>query len=251
MRAVFSLLYKELSYHRVYPLDLISLAISPFFIVAPFVFVAKTHNGNLQLAVALGLIAWYWLSMFFWGVGYGVRDEVEEGVIESLLATPASIRNLLAAKAIDTLLINLYITVALVVLLWLFAGVPFRLNWAEFFLLFIVSNFALASLSFVYAAFVLVARQASFAGNLFQEAVGIVSGMAAPVSILPKAIRWLSMLIPLTYAIEGARKIAVGQFPYREIAILIAFGIALLLLGVLLVQKAERYLRLTGTTGEY
>lgn len=251
MRAVLSLLYKELSYHRVYPLDLISLAISPFFIVAPFVFVAKAHDGDLQLAVALGLIVWYWLSMFFWGVGYGVRDEVEEGVIESLLATPASIQNLLAAKAIGTLLINLYITVALVVLLWLFAGVPFHLNWVEFFLLFVVSNFALASLSFVYAAFVLVARQASFAGNLFQEAVGILSGMTAPISILPKAVRWLSMLIPLTYAIEGARKVAVGQFPYREVAILIVFGTALLLLGVLLVQKAERYLRLTGTTGEY
>lgn len=251
MRAVFSLLYKELSYHRIYPLDLISLAISPFFIVAPFVFVAKAHNGDLQLAVALGLIVWYWLSMFFWGVGYGVRDEVEEGVIESLLATPTSIRNLLAAKAIDTLLINLYITAALVILLWLLAGVSFHLDWAKLLLLFIVSNFALASLSFVYAAFVLVARQASFAGNLFQEAVGILSGMTAPVSILPKAVRWLSMLIPLTYAIEGARKVAVGQFPYREMAVLFVFGVVLLLLGVFWVQKAEDYLRLTGTTGEY
>lgn len=251
MRAVLSLLYKELSYHRVYPLDLISLAISPFFIVAPFVFVAKAHNGNLQLAVALGVIVWYWLSMFFWGVGYGVRDEVEEGVIESLLATPASILNLLAAKAIDTLLINFYITVALVILLWLLAGIPFRLDWAKFLLLFTVSNFALASLSFVYAAFVLVARQASFAGNLFQEAVGILSGMTAPVSILPKAVRWLSMLIPLTYAIEGARKVAVGQFPYREMTILFLFGSVLSLLGVLLVQKAERYLRMNGATGEY
>lgn len=59
------------------------------------------------------------------------------------------------------------------------------------------------------------------------------------------------MLIPLTYATEGARKVAVGQFPYREVAILIVFGAVLLLLGVLFVQKAERYLRLTGTTGEY
>lgn len=251
MRAVLSFLYKELSYHRVYPLDLISLAISPFFIVAPFVFVAKAHNGDLQLAVALGLIIWYWLSMFFWGVGYGVRDETEEGVIESLLATPVSIRNLLAAKAIDTLLINLYITIALVILLWLLAGVPFHLNWAEFFLLFIISNFSLASLSFVYAAFVLVARQASFAGNLFQEAVGILSGMTAPVSILPKAIRLLSMLIPLTYAIEGARKVALGQFPCYEMIVLFIFGSVLLLLGVLLVRKAEHYLRQTGTTGEY
>lgn len=187
MRAILSLLYKEMLYHRVYPLDLISLAISPFFIVAPFVFVAKAYNESLQLAVALGLIVWYWLSMFFWGVGYGVRDEVEEGVIKSLLATPASIRNLLVAKAIDTLLINLYITIALVILLGFLAGVPFHLDWVKFFLLFIVSNFALASLSFVYAAFVLIARQASFAGNLFQEAVGILSGMTAPVSHLAKS----------------------------------------------------------------
>ncbi len=251
MRAVLSFLYKELTYHRIYPLDLISLAISPFFIVAPFVFVAKAYDENIQLAAALGLIVWYWLSMFFWGVGYGIRDEVEEGVIESLLATPASIRSLLVAKAIDTLLINSYLTVVLVILLWLLAGVSFYLDWAKFLLLFIVSNVALASLSFVYAAFVLVARQASFAGSLFQEAVGILSGMTAPVSVLPRAVRWLSMLIPLTYAIEGVRKIAIGQFPYHELVILLLFSAVLLSLGILFIQKAERYLRTQGTTGEY
>ncbi len=171
--------------------------------------------------------------------------------MKSVVAAPASIINLLVAKAIDTLLINLYITIVLVGLLGFLAGVPFNLNWAWFFLLFIVSSFALASLSFVYAAFVLVARQASFAGNLFQEGVGILSGMTAPVSILPKAVRLVSMLIPLTYAIEGARKVAVGEFPNREITIVFIFGAVLGVLGVLLVRKAERYLRLTGTTGEY
>ncbi len=251
MRTILAFLYKELAYHRVYPLDLISLAISPFFIVAPFVFVAKAYDENIQIAVALGLIVWYWLSMFFWGVGYGVRDEVEEGVIESLLATPASIRSLLVAKAIDTLLINFYITAVLVILLWLLAGVSFYLDWAKFLVLFMVSNVALASLSFVYAAFVLVARQASFAGGLFQEAVGILSGMTAPVSVLPRAVRWLSMLIPLTYAIEGVRKIAIGQFPDDELVILLLFSAVLLSLGTLFIQKAERYLRTQGTTGEY
>lgn len=251
MRAVLALLYKELSYHRIYPLGLINLAISPFFIVAPFVFITKAYNENLQLAVSLGLIVWYWLSMFFWGVGYGLRDEAEEGVIEYLLATPTPVIIILIAKAIDNLLINLYITIVLIVLLRFLAGVPFCLDWAKFFLLFMISNFALASLSFVYAALVLIARQAIFAGNLFQQAVGILSGMTAPVSILPKAIRWLSMLIPLTHAIEGVRKLASGQFPFREITVLLIFGSVLLLAGILLVRKAERYLRLTGTTGEY
>ncbi len=251
MRTLFWLVYKEIAYHRAYPLDLVSLAISPFFIVAPFVFAAKAYPENVQVGVATGLLVWYWFSMFFWGVGYGVRDEMEEGTLESLLATPISLWQLLAAKALDTMLINVYITLFLVILLQGVAGVGIPLYRPGFGLMFGVSGFALASLSFLYAALVIAARQAAVLGSLVQEALGILSGMTAPTSVFPRALQWGAAVIPLTYAIRGTRRVVQGQMPYFEVVILFLFGSVLFVGGMLAIFLVERHMRKAGEVGEY
>ncbi len=251
MRALIWLLYKEIAYHRAYPLDLISLAISPFFIVGPFVYAAKMYPENVQVGVAIGLIVWYWFSMFFWGVGYGVRDEVEEGTFESLLGAPISLWQLLVAKALDTTLVNVYITSFLVLLLRWGAGVYIPLHKPGFALMFGTSCFALTSFAFLYAALAIIARQAAMLGNLVQETLGILSGMTAPTSVFPKILQWCAAAIPLTYAIRGTRRIVQGQMPYFEALVLLLFGCVLLAVGMLAVFYVEHYLRETGTGGEY
>jgi ABC-2 type transport system permease protein len=251
MKPIFALFYKEILYHRAYPLDLLNLAIGPFFIIGPFVFVAKIYGENIQNSVTMGLIIWYWFSMFFWGVGYGVRDEIEEGVMENIASTPAPLWSLLVAKALDTLLINIYITITILALLKLFANITIVISWVMFIFILLASSFALGSLSFVFAGIVLLTKQASELGNLIQEGVGILAGMTAPTSTLPRAVQWVSAAIPLTYAIQGARNIISGQDAFMEIGVLILFGACLLPLGWYLISKVEFRLRQEGSIGEY
>ncbi|MBI4729448.1 MAG: ABC transporter permease [Acidobacteria bacterium] len=252
MRAVGALLRKELLQHRAYPLDMVSLALSPFLIIAPFVLVAGVYGDRHLLAsVAVGLVLWYWLSMYLWGVGFGVRDEIQQGVLEALAATPARLWAMLAAKALDGALVNLYVTIATLALLRIVAGVAPSGSAAGFALVFGAAGLALSGFSALYAALVLVTRQAATLGSISQQVMGIASGMTAPTSVLPRAVRYLSALLPLTYAIRGARLALRGVVPWADVSLLAGLGAGLWLLSGALLARAERAVRRTGSWGEY
>ncbi|MFZ5816448.1 MAG: ABC transporter permease [Bacillota bacterium] len=252
MRALIALWTKELLQHRAYPMDLLSLAVSPFLIIAPFLFAAKIYpRADLHATVAVGLILWYWLSTFFWSVGFGLRDEMEEGVLESLLLAPVPLPTLLLAKALDNLLVNLYITGSILLLLRVVAGVTLPIWSGGFALMLLGASLAFSALALLHAALLLLVKQASGLGNITQEAMGVLGGMTAPVTVLPRPVQWVSGALPLTYAIAGARSALDSALPLREFLVLLGFAAAFGALGLLLLDRAERRLRLTGGAGEY
>lgn len=252
MRAVLALLRAEFLRRRAYPLQLLGLTLSPFLIVGPFVFVgAMFPDRAVRTSVAVGTVLWYWLSMLFWGVGFGIREEMEEGVFESIAVTPARLESLLAAKALDVLAGNVYLTACTFALLRWTAGVTVAVPWSRVAPLLVAAAFALSSLAVAYAALVLATRQAAGIGAMTQQALGALSGMTAPVSTLPRAARWASAALPLTYAIRGARTALEGRWPWNEVAVLGVFGTILLVAGLAVFSRAERAVRMAGTLGEY
>ncbi|MFA5890728.1 MAG: ABC transporter permease [Actinomycetota bacterium] len=252
MRAVLALLRAEMLRRRAYPLQILGLTLSPFLVVGPFVFVGTMFpDPKVRTSVAVGTILWYWLSMLFWGVGFGIREEMEEGVFESIAATPARLQSLLAAKALDVLAGNIYLTVCTFALLRWTANVTVAVPWSRIVPVVMAAAFALSALAVAYAALVLATRQASGIGSMTQQALGALSGMTAPVSTLPRAARWASAAVPLTYAIQGARAALEGRWPWSEIAVLAAFGTGMLVVGLAVFAHAERRARTTGTLGEY
>lgn len=252
MRATSALFMKQVKYRFAYPFGMVNLAVGPFFIIGPYVFVAKMYSAAyLRNDVAIGLILWYWLSTFFWGGGFGIRDEMEEGVLESIAVTPASLRVLLYAKAVDSFVVSLYITISTVLWLYLFANVSFPSINFGMVIVFLMAALSFTGLGILYSGLVLLTKQASQLGNLTQEIIGIVSGMTAPTSILPRAVRWLSSILPLTYAIRGAREAFTGRFPTFDIVILVVFSVSLFAIGLFLFSHADRRLRVAGTLGEF
>lgn len=244
---------RELLNWRSYPLGLLNITVSHFLGIAPFLYAAKLFGGDkdFQVFVAVGLILWYWLSTLFWGVGYGVRDDIEEGVLESIAASPTPLQSLLIAKALDSLLQNIYVTVMMLLWLWWLMGVTLEAHWGKFILILALSGLALSGLAMTYAAFVIWVKQAAAIGSIINEALGLLSGMTFPVYILPGGVRLLSSFIPLTYAIQGARKAVLGGSIIPEIIALIIFTVVTLPLGWYLIGLADQRLRQTGTWGEY
>lgn len=252
MRGLLALLRKELLYHRLYPWSLVSMAVSPFLIVSPYIFAARIYpSAELHESVAVGLLLWYWLSTFFWSVGFAVRDEIAEGLLESLLVTPTPLWQLLVAKALDNLLVNLYMTAAVLALLRLLAGVALPVLSPGFPAVMLAAALAFAGLATVYAGLVLTFKQASEVGSLTQDAMGILSGMTEPTAVLPGWIRWVSGALPLTYAIRGGRTALTGVFPAADLAVLTAFGLLLLAGGMALFSRAVHRLRVEGGADEY
>lgn len=252
MRALGLLVRKELLYHRAYPLDLVNQAVSPGLLVAPYILVGRLvgFDEGLKDQIAVGLILWYWLSTLMWEVGFGVREEMEEGVFESVLASPASLLTLLGAKAVATVILNVYITGCMVGWLLLF-GVSFSLPWPVFLGLLLLTGLAVAGFMLTQAALVLLLKRADAPGDIIQTALGVLSGMTMPARLLPRPLWAVSRAIPLAYGIEAARRVVAGAGVGPEVGALVGLGAVYGLVGWRALGRAEQRMRAAGTTGEF
>lgn len=252
MRAFLALVRKELLYRRAYPLDLLNLAVSPGLLVAPYLIVAKLFGAGpeLQSSVAVGLLLWYWLSTLFWVVGYGISEEMEEGVLESLLVTPAPLLAVLGAKAVAGMVENVYITLGIVG--WLFAfGIPLPIPWPAFVGVMFLTGVGIGGFCMAYAGLVLLVKRAENIGSGMQTVLGMLAGMTFPPELFPRSLWLISRVIPLSYGIEAARHLLRGDRAGLEIAWLMAIGAAYALAGWVLLERAERRMKAAGTTGEF
>ncbi|MBT9141535.1 MAG: hypothetical protein DDT30_02132 [Dehalococcoidia bacterium] len=253
MRGLWALFKCELLYWRVYPLNLINDFIGYFTWIAPFLFAATLFGDykDFQIFIAVGLILWNWLVIFFWGVGYGVRHTIDQGVLESIAASPTSVHTLLIAKALISLVQNIFATASILFWLWLLLGLTLEAHWGKLFLIVALSSVALSGLALIFAAFVIWVKEAASIGDIIHQCLGLLSGITFPVYILPAGVRVLSSLIPLTYAIKGARNAVLGECIVLEAMMLVLFAVITVPLGWYLVSAADRKLRQSGTWGEY
>jgi len=252
VRPLLALVKKELLDLRAYPLDLLSYAVSPALIVAPYLLLARLFGFDEALldSVAVGLLLWYWLSTLFFGVSFGLQEEMEEGVLETVLVYPVSVFMLLGAKAVETLILNLYITGAMVG--WLFAfGVPLNLPWPAFLGLVLLGGLGISGFSLGLAGLVLFYKRVYGIGDLFQHGLGALSGMTMPAGRLPRGLWLVSRLLPLSYAIESVRRVIAGDGAGPEVGLLVGLGLAYFVLGHRLLAVAERGMRAAGTAGEF
>ncbi len=251
MRPVWALVKKELLYLRAYPLDLVNYAISPGLIVAPYILFAKLFGFDAELldSVAVGLLLWYWLSTLLGGVVFGLEEEMEEGVLETLLVHPITIFHVLLAKAAAIALENLYIT-GIIMAWFFFFGVSLQLPWPQFLGILILSALGVAGFMLALAAVALLYKKPFELYELVQWGLGVLSGVTRPSRDLPQSLWLISRAIPLSYGIEAARAAISGQ-PTAGIPILLALSFLYALLGRGLLAVAERRMRATGTTGEF
>jgi len=252
MRALWLLIRKELLYFRAYPLNLLNQAVSPALLVAPYILVARMFgfDEGLMDSVAVGLILWYWLSTLMWEVAFGVREEMEEGVFEAVLATPTPLLTVLAAKGVATIVENSFITVGMVGWLLLF-GVPLSLPWPAFVGVLVLTGLGVVGFTLAQAALVLLLKRADVPGDIIQTALGALSGMTMPAQLLPRPLWAVSRAIPLAYGIEAARQLLVARAAGPELVLLVVLGAAYGVVGWRALGWAERRMRAAGTTGEF
>ena len=129
------LVIKEIKIRLKYRFVWVNMALTPFFIIGPYVFSSKIAKvESLTESVLIGSLLWYWLNQYFFGVGDAFTEEREEGALISVVLSPVSLLSFLFSKAIDTFLMNLYITFFTLVFFWL-SGIALRISLFMFTLL--------------------------------------------------------------------------------------------------------------------
>ena len=180
---------------------------------------------------------------FFSGlfVGFGMIDELRNGVVERLRVTPTSRFALLAGRVLRDL-VNVLFTVAVFVVI----SVPFGFSpdWAAFLLLFVpLLALLLITTSSFGNALGLILKEEDKLAPLVQGInlpVLLLSGVLLPIELAPTWLQDLAHLNPLYYVVEAGRLLAAGHVWTAKVAEAYLFMVPLTIVTVWWATRAFR-----------
>ncbi len=135
-----------------------------------------------------------------------VAREREQGTFDQLLVTPFRPAEIMAGKALPSLLIGMVqaTTILLVAQFW------FRIPFAGSFVTLYVglSFFLLAAvgIGLLVSSVAATMQQAMLYSFMLMMPFALLSGLATPLSNMPKSLQYITLVNPLRYAIEIAER---------------------------------------------
>ncbi len=233
---------------------------------ATFYFVAKLvpggapslgpFGGDYFSFAVVGVAFAGLLGMFQEGLSAVVRGAQVSGTLEALLVTPVPIPVILFGSSLYSLVFQVVRAALHLGVAAAFFGLAFgRVNVVGVLAVGGLTVLCFLSVGVLSASFVLVYK----VGNPFSWVLGTVSGLLGgvvfPISLLPPWIRWVSSLLPVTYALDGMRRSLLASAPLAEvlpdIAALAIFDAVLLPLSLVAFRLAVRKAKRDGTLSHY
>lgn len=184
-----------------------------------------------------------------------IADAQQAGTLEVLMTTSTSPGVLLflsamsafAGKAMNLLF---YLTAGLMLF-----GVPFRPNFPGCAVIFLFSLTVAVALGILAAALQLAMQKGSAVIWLLSSGVWLLTGAMFPVASLPRNLRFVSDLIPITHSLQGMRLALLEGAPFavlsRDILILALSSLVLLPSSMVVFSYTVRRARLQGTLSFY
>jgi len=265
---LFAMAHKELLIMVRYPIEFIASFGQVFLIVAIFMLAGLTFSrtsqeasaGTISGVVVYGFILFMFVSDTIWTLGYEVRREQVQGTLEQLYLSPANKFANLISRVVTILLWTGLLCLAAVALMTSLVGrLPFYNGLLGGYLL-IMALLGTFGMGFAFAALTLRIKEAAqTVAILLQFAFMILCAIFFPFATLPPAIKFISRLIPFSYAVDAFRSTLMDfppGFPELapievEILIVTAFAILMPLAGYYLYRRAEDRARSMGSLSEY
>jgi ABC-2 type transport system permease protein len=171
-------------------------------------------------------------------VGFGLIDEMREGVIERMRVTPSSRLALLLGRAARDVLI-LVIQASLLALV----AVPFGLSVSLEGLVVVMALLVLMGLlmaSISYALALKLRNEDAFAPLLMTVTLPLLllSGVLLPLTLAPDWLQAIASINPLSHAVDAARALFNGRFGDPSVVPGVVLMAALALGGVLIGRRA-------------
>ena len=233
------------------PSFLMPLATVPIFTVIFLAIVEHAGRDDLTgyALMAPVLIALWGLSLFV--SGEIVEDDRWQGVLEAVIAAPASVGATVVARvlAVTTLALFAFVEV------WLVARVlfdtPIVVHHPVLFTLTAVATaVAMAGTAVIMAALFVLARSARTFQNSLSWPFYVLGGIFVPVSLLPGWVQPITKIVFLSWSADLLRESlepsAVSGVAPR-LAVVLALGAAGFALGQLLLYRILRRVRADGT----
>lgn len=269
LRVLYAIALKDWKQYWRYPLNAVSTVFQPVIWLAPVYFMGKAFSTNGQALgfaqysgtpdftsfIILGYVLGNFINAVFWGMGYALKNDMDAGVMESNWLMPIPRLLILVGHSFTNLIVTAITSLAMLLVAGLVFGFHPNGNVLAAILVIIPMLVGLYGFGFAFAALVLIVREANTMVDVSNFIVSLLSGTDFPVTVLPKWLLPISLVLPLTYGLDAARTFLIGTrtiLPVQwEIVLLIVFMLTMTWLGSWAFKSLERRVRILGTLGQH
>lgn len=165
--------------------------------------------------IYLGNAFYIYVGSVLMGISYAVMDDREHyGVLKYICVSPIQVYFYLLGRGVARTLtgtIAVIITLAFGMLVFKLPVNLLTMNHALFWPVFLIGLAGLALIGILLAGLTLItARHNYFMGEAVAGALYLLCGAVFPLDVLPKALQYLGLGLPMTYWLEGLRRAVLG-----------------------------------------
>ncbi len=192
---------------------IIAELVIPILTLSAYIYLYKMLKAPAEFAgfvVIGGTMIAFWANVL-WNMSAQFYWEKETGVLELYLVAPISRMAILLGMALGGIVNTTLRAVAILMAGTLIFQVPIMLNEpGTAFLMFLLTIIALYALGMLFASlFMLYGREAWHTASLLQEPVHFLSGFYFPARYLPFVVQLLASILPLTFGLDGIRRVII------------------------------------------
>jgi ABC-2 type transport system permease protein len=151
--------------------------------------------------------------------GFGLVDQIRNGIVERFLVTPASRLSILLAMVLRDLVV-LLVQSTIAVLLAFAMGLTAHIGGLLIsFCMMVLTGSLLASCSYGLAMRLKQEDALASVVNTFATPLMLLSGITLPLTLAPKVIRSIASVNPLAYEVTASRSLFIGNFADSSIVV--------------------------------
>ncbi|CAG0933047.1 Daunorubicin/doxorubicin resistance ABC transporter permease protein DrrB [Thermoflexales bacterium] len=267
LRAIYAVTAKDWRQYWRYPLNAVSHILQPLVWLTPVYFMGLAFSVNgkaLGFAgytgstdyisfILIGTVLSNFISAVFWGMGYALKNDMDSGVLESNWLAPISRPVLLVGHTITNLIVTTATSIVMLIIGAILFGFQANGNTLAAIAVTIPMLLGLYGFGFMFAAIVMVMREANTLTDVGSFLIQIFSGANFPVTVLPKWLLPVALALPLTYGFDAVRGLLLSTNTLLpiilEYIVMLIFMVVMITIGLLAFRRLERYVRQRGTLG--
>jgi ABC-2 type transport system permease protein len=267
LHALYAVAAKDWRQYWRYPLNAVSSVLQPLVWLTPVYFMGLAFSVNgkaLGFAgytgttdyvsfILIGTALSNYISAVFWGMGYALKNDMDSGVLESNWLAPIPRPVLLIGHTVTNLIVTTVTSIVMLIIGALLFGFQATGSTLAAIAIAIPMLLGLYGFGFMFAAVVMVMREANTLTDVGSFLVQIFSGANFPVTVLPRWLLPIALALPLTYGFDAIRGVLINTNTLLpiilEYIVMLVFMVAMIAIGLLAFRRLERQVRQRGTLG--
>jgi ABC-2 type transport system permease protein len=217
---------------------------------------AIPYGGDYLAFLITGAVLWQVVTFGLLSISGSLTVEMATGTLEMIYFSRANLLLSILGVSFFSLMRNTLVATITVLLAVSLFGIAIHLENAFAALILILLTYtSMLGIGIAIAGIAVVTKSVGRVVSIFTLVMSVLSGVAIPLSLLPDWARQFSYLIPVTYSLDGIRRVLLSGAGFGDIqpvlVVLAGLSIILIPLGYLVFQLCLNIARKQGSLGQF